>query len=71
MLHHVDKHDKWVASANNCAKEKAKVGTPSSGSAAALPKLAASTKAHANLAMAGSDKDHGDSFGYWCFMLRL
>lgn len=65
MLHHADKHDEWVASTNDRAKEKAKVGTPSSGSAAAPSKLAASTKAQANLAVFGVDEDDGDSVGTW------
>jgi hypothetical protein len=64
MLHHADKHDEWVASTNDRAKEKAKVGTPSSGSAAPS-KLAASTKAQANLAVFGVDEDDGDSVGTW------
>jgi len=41
------------------------VGTPSSGSAAVLPKLAASIKAHANLTMVGINEDNGDSVGTW------
>ena len=66
MLHHADKHDEWMASTKDRAKEKAKA---SSGSAAPTSKSTVSAKAsakvHANLAVVGSDADDDESVGTW------
>jgi hypothetical protein len=64
MHNHADKHDEWVASSKDRTTDNAREGSHSTGSSARPSKSAASAKAHANLAVMGSDADDdGDSVG--------